>query len=115
MEKPVNIKNTIAYICSIFRFFGIGNITAEDFRLAKFNKHPNIEKLIHLLFQLIYHDLTDFSDLKEKNAKSTSLQQMKLFIFYYLEKSGSPFVQEIENSIKVVDFGSSRNVILMIA
>jgi len=53
MKKVINIKTTILYICSIFRFFGINYITPEDLRLAKHNKHPDINVSEYLFVCLI--------------------------------------------------------------
>jgi len=54
----MNIKNTIQYICSTFRFFGIGYMNSEDFRLAKFNKHPNINVLVKISIICLETNLT---------------------------------------------------------
>ena len=51
---------------------------------------------------------------------ASQIHQIKLFLMFYLDTHGSPFIQSIEegepgSKIKVVDFGSSRNLILMVA
>lgn len=120
-KQKLNLKNTIKYICSIFKFFGIKYMAPEDFRLAKFNKHPEPQKLVLLCFHLIQLEISNFRicpvpliSFQDLSMKS-HLHQIQLFVMHYLDTNNSPFVKKIENDLKVVDFGSSRNVILMVA
>jgi hypothetical protein len=47
------IKGVIEILCKVLRSYGFSDYTAEDFRLAKYNKPEAVKKMWRLLYELI--------------------------------------------------------------
>lgn len=77
------IKGVIEVLCKLLRSFGFSDYTAEDFRLAKYDKPEAVKKMWRLLYELIIFNYNEKMPDQQDEIfnKLTPGMSKKIFLF----------------------------------
>lgn len=117
--SQIQVKQIISSFCKILDYFGFSPVSAEELRLAKFNKQDVAEKMWKLLFELINYTKTSKKTLDSDFINETFYQQPSEKTIQFMKKEFIRYGYPNEDFFKLNessynDKNASREVLVAI-